>query len=78
MDLTVVLDTNAYCDWRGTGCWHDWLAKADRVLVPAVVIGELIHGFRKGREFPKNTASTSALGSSGVSKPLGFDSDVLF
>ena len=60
MDLTVVLDTNAYSDWRRTGYWHDWLAKADRVLVPAVVVGELIHGFRKGREFPTNTASLEA------------------
>lgn len=54
MDLIVVLDTNAYSDWRGTGSWHKWISKADRVLLPAVVLGELIHGFRKGRKFEEN------------------------
>ncbi len=56
MDLIVVLDTNAYCDWRRRGQWHEWLAIADRVVVPAIVLGELYHGFRKGSQTERNVA----------------------
>ena len=60
MELTVVLDTNAYSDWRGAGRWHQWIAKADRVLLPAIVLGELFHGFRKGSHAGKNITSLEA------------------
>ena len=56
MDLIVELDTNAYCDFRSSGLWRDMLAQADRVLIPAPVIGELIHGFRIGKHFKKHKA----------------------
>ena len=56
MDLRVVLDTNAYCDFRSSGLWRDILAQADSVLVPAPVIGELMHGFRIGKHFKQNSA----------------------
>lgn len=48
MELIVVLDMNAYSDWRRSGRWHQWIAIADRVVVPVIVLGELYHGFRKG------------------------------
>jgi tRNA(fMet)-specific endonuclease VapC len=54
MELTLVLDTNAYSDWRRSGRWHDRIAVADRVILPATVIGELHHGFRKGALFHEN------------------------
>ena len=56
MDLIVALDTNAYCDFRSSGLWRDMLAQADRVLIPAPVIGELMHGFRLGKNFKLHKA----------------------
>lgn len=60
MELTVVLDTNAYSDWRRTSRWHEWISRADSVLVPTVVLGELLHGFRKGTSYRKNVAGLEA------------------
>lgn len=59
MELIVILDTNAYCDWRRSGQWHEWLAIADRVMVPVIVPGELHHGFRKGSQPEQNQARLS-------------------
>ncbi len=56
MELIVVLDTNAYSDWRGSGRWHESIAIADRVVVPVIVFGELVHGFRKGSQQERNQA----------------------
>jgi len=55
MELILVLDTNAYSDWRRSGRWHTRISVANRVVVPATVIGELHHGFRKGSKFEENT-----------------------
>jgi tRNA(fMet)-specific endonuclease VapC len=55
MDLILVLDTNAYSDWRRSGRWHPQIAIANRVVIPTTVIGELHHGFRKGTNFGVNT-----------------------
>ncbi len=60
MDLIVVLDTNAYSDWRRAGRWHERLANADRIYVPSVVLGELFHGFRKGGRLQENLSSLEA------------------
>ncbi len=60
MDLIVVLDTNAYSDWRRAGRWHERIASADRVYVPSVVLGELFHGFRQGGKLQKNLNSLDA------------------
>jgi tRNA(fMet)-specific endonuclease VapC len=49
MELVVALDTNAYSDWRRASEWHEILSIADRILLPVPVLGELYHGFRKGR-----------------------------
>ena len=54
MDLILVLDTNAYSDWRRSGRWHGRIATADRVVMPVIVLGELLHGFRKGKLPEKN------------------------
>ena len=47
MELNLVLDTNAYSDWRRSGRWLSNIALANRVILPVVVLGELLHGFRK-------------------------------
>jgi tRNA(fMet)-specific endonuclease VapC len=54
MELILVLDTNAYRDWRRSGRWHGRIAVANRIILPATVIGELHHGFRKGAKFEEN------------------------
>lgn len=54
MDLIVVLDTNAYSDWRRSGRWHANIAIADRVVIPSIVLGELLHGFGKGGRAAEN------------------------
>lgn len=51
-----MLDTNAYSDWRRSGRWHHWIAVADRVVMPVIVLGELYHGFRKGFQAEQNQA----------------------
>lgn len=55
MELILLLDTNAYSDWRRSGRWHSRIAIADRVLLPATVIGELHQGFLQGAKFDENT-----------------------
>ncbi len=54
MDLILVLDTNAYSDWRRSGRWHGRIAIANRIVMPSIVLGELLHGFRKGNVLAKN------------------------
>lgn len=54
MEMIVVLDTNAYSDWRRDGMWAGNLATADRVVVPSVVLGELEFGFLKGSRRAEN------------------------
>ena len=58
--MTLVLDTNAYSDWRRFGRWNENLAYADRVMIPAIVIGELHAGFRRGSRFAENTTKLEA------------------
>lgn len=60
MALILVLDTNAYSDWRRAGRWHDQLVRADRIFVPIPVLGELFHGFRRGGKADVNLASLDA------------------
>ncbi len=54
MELIIVLDTNAYSDWRRSGRWHEKIALANRIVIPVTVLGELHHGFRKGKKFAEN------------------------
>lgn len=60
MDLILVLDTNAYSDWRRYRRWNENLAMADRVLVPVVVLGELFHGFGRGNRRVANICNLDA------------------
>ncbi len=45
--MRILLDTNAYSDWRRHGRWNRVIATADEVLVPSIVLGELRYGFRR-------------------------------
>ncbi len=56
--MNLVLDTNAYSDWRRTGRWAENLALADRVILPSIVLGELEYGFIRGG---RTAANRSAL-----------------
>jgi tRNA(fMet)-specific endonuclease VapC len=46
--LKVLLDTNAYSDFRAKGNWKEALATASEVLIPLIVVGELKYGFALG------------------------------
>lgn len=59
MELTIVLGTNTYSDWRRNGRWHEWISIANQVVLPAVVLGELYHGFRNGTKFEENVRKLS-------------------
>lgn len=52
--MEVMLDTNAYCDWLREGRWRAEIATAEEVSLPAIVIGELYHGFHGGSRFARN------------------------
>lgn len=52
---SVVLDTSAYCyAMRGDATIIAVLRRVDKILLPAIVIGELIAGFRIGSKEDKN------------------------
>lgn len=48
--MKLVLDTNAYSDWRRFGWWESLLLQADEVIIPAIVLGELRVGFLRGNQ----------------------------
>lgn len=58
--MRILLDTNAYSDWRRQGRWNDTIAVADEVLVPAVVLGELRYGFRGSARERENEGKLQA------------------
>jgi len=60
MEMILVLDTNAYSDWRRLGFWKETLAHADKILMPVVVLGELIHGFKDGDRLELNMSKLDA------------------
>jgi predicted nucleic acid-binding protein len=50
--VKVLLDTNVYADLRrGDPAVADLVRRAERVLMSAVVVGELLYGFRHGGRF---------------------------
>ncbi len=52
---TILLDTNAYSQLkRGQAGVATIMRKATRVLLSAVVAGELLYGFRRGTRFERN------------------------
>lgn len=51
----ILLDTSAYSRFRaGDERMLDYLARAENVLVPVIVLGELEAGFRLGRRLREN------------------------
>lgn len=51
----LLLDTNAWADFaRGSELVRAHVVAADRVLMSAVVVGELLTGFRHGRRTDEN------------------------
>lgn len=44
--MKILLDTNAYSDWRRSGRWNETISTASEVLIPSIVLGELRYGFK--------------------------------
>ncbi|MGB5343135.1 MAG: type II toxin-antitoxin system VapC family toxin [Thermoanaerobaculia bacterium] len=59
--MRIALDTNAYSAlMRGHRDVAALIRRSEVVLVPAVVVGELIYGFRLGSRFEENAARLEA------------------
>lgn len=55
--MKVLLDSNAYSLlMRGHGEVAELVRRAEEVLFSAVVVGELMYGFRRGAHFERNAA----------------------
>ena len=56
--MNVLLDTNAYMAlMRGERGLLQRLDRVERVLMSAIVVGELEYGFRRGRRYAENRAT---------------------
>ncbi len=59
--MKVLLDSNAYSLlMRGYSEVAELVRKAEAVLFSAVVVGELMYGFRRGAQFERNAADLRA------------------
>lgn len=59
--MNLVLDTNIYSAWRrGDPRVRPYIAGAERLLLPAVVVGELLSGFRLGSRLQGNLGDLRA------------------
>lgn len=67
--MRILLDSNAYSYYaKGSEELRSIIADADEVVVSAIVLGELLAGFRQGARFNRNVTSLQAfLASSRVS-----------
>ncbi len=55
--MKILLDANAYSLlMRGHGGVAELVRRAEEVLFSAVVVGELMYGFRRGKHFERNAA----------------------
>lgn len=52
--MIVVLDTNAYSNWRRYGHGNELISTADKVIIPSIVLGELRAGFQRGIKAEEN------------------------
>ena len=53
--MKIVIDTNVYIEFfRGNQAVRDKIHKASGIYISAVVMGELIYGFRHGTRFAEN------------------------
>lgn len=50
----ILLDTNAYSDWRRKNRWNEVISSAGVVMVPAIVLGELRSGFKASSREDEN------------------------
>ena len=61
MVVRIALDTNAYSALiRGHRAVASLIRRAESVLVPAIVAGELLYGFRAGARYEENSARFEA------------------
>ena len=55
--MRVLLDSNAYSQlMRGSQQVSEIVRTAEEVLLSAIVVGELLYGFRRGTRFERNVA----------------------
>jgi len=55
--MKILLDTCAYVAFkRNHADVVETITRAERILIPAIVLGELMFGFRNGRRFNENMA----------------------
>ena len=53
--MRILLDSNAYSNLkRGHGPVADLIRRSEEVLLPLVVVGELLYGFRNGSRLERN------------------------
>lgn len=52
--MKILLDTNAYSDWRRHGRWNRTISTAGEILMPAIVLGELRYGFQGAAKAVEN------------------------
>ena len=53
--MRILLDSNAYSQWKRGNCRVAELVRSStEILVPIVVIGELLYGFRHGSRLKEN------------------------
>jgi predicted nucleic acid-binding protein len=50
----ILLDTNAYSDWRRKNRWNNAISRAGTVMIPAIVLGELRAGFKDSAREEEN------------------------
>ena len=61
MEVRVLLDSNAYSNLkRGHSPVADLVRRSEEVLLPIVVIGELLYGFRYGSRLERNLSELQA------------------
>ena len=53
--MRILLDSNAYSQWkRGHSQVAELIRSASEILLPLVVVGELLYGFRHGSQSERN------------------------
>ena len=61
MEVRVLLDSNAYSNLkRGHHRLAEIVRESEEILLPLVVIGELLYGFRNGSRLDRNTRELHA------------------
>lgn len=74
--MKICLDTNAYSDWTRGKRWVEWIATAEKVFIPAVVLGELREGFLGGSQLEENEGVLAEIMRSPVVQIIDVDAAV--